>query len=225
MILGIIPAKSFSRRIKNKNLYKFKGKHIFEYTVDNLKKSKIFDEIHISTESKKIADIATKHNLKPKFLRQKKLTKNMVGLNDVIRFVLDEYNKRGLRFKTVCLAYATAPLLTPMDFRNAYKKFNESDKKFPLLSVGKYKPSLEMSMIKKNIILHPKDEKLFFKDTKKNSDVFYDSGSFMFFNPSNFFSKKKFCYYYYELPYYKSIDIDTPEDMKIAEKLFLLKDR
>ncbi|MDA7452896.1 hypothetical protein N8779_04580 [Candidatus Pelagibacter ubique] len=223
MILGIIPAKSFSRRIRNKNLYKFKGKHILEYTIDNLKKSKIFDEIHISTESDKIAKIGTKHNLKPKFLRQKKLTKNMVGLNDVVRFVLDEYKKKGMKFQTVCLAYATAPLLTPMDFKNAYKKFKESDEKFPLLSVGKYRPSLAMSMIKKKNVIQPKDKKIFFKDTKKNSDIFYDSGSFMFFNPVNFFSNKKFYYYYYELPYYKSIDIDTPEDMKIAEKLFLLK--
>ena len=43
MILGIIPAKSFLRRIKNKNLYRFKGKHIFEYTVVNFMKKKTIE--------------------------------------------------------------------------------------------------------------------------------------------------------------------------------------
>lgn len=224
MILGIIPAKSFSRRIKNKNIYKFKGKHILEYTIENLKKSKLFDEIHISTECEKIAKIANKHSLKPKFLRHKKLTQNKVSLNDVIKFILKEYNKRGFKFKTVCLAYATSPLLTAIDFKKAYKKFKETDEKYPLLSVGKYRPPLEVAMIKKKNIVKPKDNKVFFKDTKKNSNIFYDSGSFIFFNPKFFFSNKRFNYYYYELPHHKSIDIDTPEDMKIAEKLYSLKD-
>ena len=49
--LLIIPAKSFSKRIKNKNFKKFCGKSMIEYPYDTAIKSKIFDKIHVSTES------------------------------------------------------------------------------------------------------------------------------------------------------------------------------
>ena len=111
-------------------------------------------------------------------------------------------------------------MLTAIDFKKAYKKFKETDEKYPLLSVGKYRPS-EVATIKKNIV-KPKDNKVFFKDTKKNSNIFYDLDHLFLIR--NFFSNKRFNYYYYELPHHKSIDIDTPEDMKIAEKLYSLKD-
>ena len=49
--LLIIPAKSFSSRIKNKNFKIFCGKSMIEYPYDSAVKSKLFDKIHISTES------------------------------------------------------------------------------------------------------------------------------------------------------------------------------
>ena len=52
--LAIIPARSGSKRIKNKNLVDFNGKPIIKYTIDNAKKSKLFDKIHISTDCNKI---------------------------------------------------------------------------------------------------------------------------------------------------------------------------
>ena len=51
--LVIIPARGGSKRIKNKNIRKFLGKPIIIYPLQVLKKSKFFDKIHISTESKK----------------------------------------------------------------------------------------------------------------------------------------------------------------------------
>ena len=52
--LAIIPARGGSKRIRNKNLIDFDGKPIIKYTIDNANKSKLFDTIHVSTESQKI---------------------------------------------------------------------------------------------------------------------------------------------------------------------------
>ena len=51
--LLIIPAKGYSKRIKEKNIKKFHGKPIISYTLSTAKKSKLFKKIHVSTESKK----------------------------------------------------------------------------------------------------------------------------------------------------------------------------
>ena len=54
MKIGIILAKSFSKRLPNKNFKTFNGKPMIAWTIQAAKKSKIFDKIIISTDSKKI---------------------------------------------------------------------------------------------------------------------------------------------------------------------------
>ena len=58
--LLIIPAKGKSNRIKNKNSKKFLGKPIINYSIVAAKKSRLFDKIHVSTDSKKIMNLCEK---------------------------------------------------------------------------------------------------------------------------------------------------------------------
>ena len=61
--IAIIPARSGSKRIKNKNLLKLKGKKLIFHTLDQIKKSNMFSKIHISTDSSKIKKIVEKKKL------------------------------------------------------------------------------------------------------------------------------------------------------------------
>ena len=56
-LVAIIPARGGSKRIKNKNIINFLGRPIISYTIDLLKKTGIFEKIHVSTDSKKICNI------------------------------------------------------------------------------------------------------------------------------------------------------------------------
>ena len=51
--LAIIPARAGSKRIKNKNMKLFFGKPLIYYSIKAALDSKIFDKIHISSDSKK----------------------------------------------------------------------------------------------------------------------------------------------------------------------------
>ena len=51
MKIAIIPARSGSRRIKNKNIVKIEGLPLMISSMISAKKSKIFDKIHLSTDS------------------------------------------------------------------------------------------------------------------------------------------------------------------------------
>ena len=53
MNIAIIPARAGSKRIKNKNIKIFKGKPMVAWTIIAAKKSKIFNHILVSTDSKK----------------------------------------------------------------------------------------------------------------------------------------------------------------------------
>ena len=72
MIIAIIPARSGSKRIPNKNIKLFRGIPIITRVIKKLSKSKIFDLIIVSTDSTKIAKIAKKNGAHVPFLRPKK---------------------------------------------------------------------------------------------------------------------------------------------------------
>jgi len=58
-IFAIIPVKKKSSRLKNKNFLKIKGKTLFDITLDYAKKSKIFDQIIISSDDKSLKKFVT----------------------------------------------------------------------------------------------------------------------------------------------------------------------
>ena len=60
MIVGIIPARKNSKRIKNKNIKLLNGKPLIEYTIIEAKKSKLLDKIIVSTDSPIIKKISGK---------------------------------------------------------------------------------------------------------------------------------------------------------------------
>ena len=49
--LAIIPARGGSKRIKDKNLKLFYGKPLIYYSISAARNSKIFNKIHISSDS------------------------------------------------------------------------------------------------------------------------------------------------------------------------------
>ena len=220
--IAIIPAKSFSRRLSKKNFRKINNKTLVELTLINLIKSNIFDEIHISTDNKKILNILKKYKMKHKFFRKKSLCNNNTGLNEVIGWTIEKYKKDySLNFEVICLAYATAPLLNYKDFIQANKKFIKGNKNIPLISCCKYKPSIDEAMDLKKGILKPLYKNKFFKDSLKHKDYFFETGGFIFFSKkyfesNKFMNNKKFRPYV--LPHNKSFDIHTLQDLKMIKK-------
>ena len=51
-IIALIPARSGSERLKDKNIKNINGKPLLYYSIKSALKSKIFDEVVVSTDSK-----------------------------------------------------------------------------------------------------------------------------------------------------------------------------
>jgi CMP-N-acetylneuraminic acid synthetase len=64
MNIAIIPARKNSQRINNKNIRIFNGKPIIYWSIKTAIRSKLFKEVFVSTDSKKIAQLATKFGAK-----------------------------------------------------------------------------------------------------------------------------------------------------------------
>ena len=59
-IIAFIPARKGSKSIKNKNLRKINNKTLIEITIDQAKKTKIFKDIILSTDSHSMINIGKK---------------------------------------------------------------------------------------------------------------------------------------------------------------------
>ena len=93
--LAIIPARLGSKRIKKKNIRLFFGQPIISYPIKELKNSRIFNKIFVSTESILVKKNAKKYGASVDFLRPKKLSKDSIPLNLVLKDVLLKLEKKG----------------------------------------------------------------------------------------------------------------------------------
>ena len=69
-MICIIPARKGSKRIKNKNLKKILNKPLLVHVIGLAKKSKLFNRIIVSTDCKKIANLAKKNGAEAPFIRK-----------------------------------------------------------------------------------------------------------------------------------------------------------
>ncbi len=223
--LLIIPAKSNSSRIKNKNFKKFLGKPIIKYSYQVAKKSKIFDKIHISTESNKVKNFLKKNNIRIDFLRKKNLARYDVGLFDVYKFVFNEYKKRGLKFDEVWSLLPCSPLIEVSDILKLKNKIFKKELQMPIITVCKYPAPIEWAFtMNKQKKLFPKNKKKQNIPSQKLKNTYYDVGVLSVFSSINFNSNKKnFSFNGYELAPQKSVDIDEMQDWFFAEKPFKIK--
>ncbi len=221
--LLIVPARGGSKRIKNKNIKKFDNKPIIKFPLTAAKKSKLFNKIHVSTENKNIFSLVTKLGFKPDFYRNKNLGKNSVSINKVIKFVVKEYIKLKLIFDEVWCIYPCSPLINEYDLIKINAFFRKQNKS--LMTINEYPAPIFWALKRdKNLIL-----KHFFKKKSKISSnklkpFFYDNGCIIILKKKDLlknFDKIKFIGY--EMPIYKSIDIDNHKDWQLALNLYRMQ--
>lgn len=128
--LAIIPARSGSKGLKDKNIKLLNGKPLLAYSIEAAKESGIFNEIMVSTDSEEYADIAEKWGASIPFLRNDELSNDTASSWDVVKDVVRRYKELGTEFDTVTLLQPTSPLRTSDDIVNGYEVMVEKAANF-----------------------------------------------------------------------------------------------
>ena len=84
--IAIIPARKNSKRIKNKNIKLFNGKPLIYWTIKIVLKTKLFDKVFVSTDSKKIKKISESAGAQVLYPRPKRLSGDFARIIDVMHF-------------------------------------------------------------------------------------------------------------------------------------------
>ena len=125
--IAIIPARSGSKGLKNKNIKLLNGKPLIAYSIEAAYKCKMFETVMLSTDSAEYAEIGIKYGADVPFLRSKEMSSDTAGSWDTVKEVLYNYEKRGKKFDTVALLQPTSPLRTPQDIRSGYELMNQKN--------------------------------------------------------------------------------------------------
>ena len=221
--LCTICARSGSKGVPNKNIKKIAGKPLIQHTIEQAKKSKVFSDIIVSSDCKKILKIAEKlgvHTLK----RTNQLSKDFVGKVDVIRdAAIKAQNMLDKKFDNVIDLDVTSPLRQVSDIHNSFKKFQNGNYQNLITGcVARKNPYFNMIEIKKNVLSISKRTNKKIYSRQKSPQVFEMNASIYIWknkalmNKSNLVTSKTA---FYEMPEERSIDIDTMLDWKIVSFL------
>ena len=223
-IICTICARKNSTGLKNKAIRVLAGKPLIAHTILQAKKSKIFDHIVVSTDSKKIQKIAIKYGAESWFLRPSRLSKKLASKESAIRHALLETERVYKKRFDICVDLdVTSPLRKVRDISNALKIFKKR-KSSILFSVTKARKNPYFNMVEaknKKINLVKKSKKII-HSRQKAPKVFDMNASIYIWrrnkilNTDNLYGGKTDIYI---MPFKRSLDIDEEVDFKIVKML------
>jgi N-acylneuraminate cytidylyltransferase len=223
--LAVIPARSGSKRIPNKNIRHFCGKPIIFYIIQAAATSGLFDEIHVSTDSHEIAELVSNFGIDVAFLRPPRLADDHTPIMPVLKYVLEEYLEQGFAFDTVAMLMACAPMITEDDLRGAAALFDSSHSQKAVLGVAEYPCPVEWAFRREsNGILKPMHPGMFSVRSQDLSPTYYDAGQFCFMSSERILTTlgagSDDGFLGYPIKRHQAIDIDTMDDWRFAELVF-----
>lgn len=86
--IAIIPARSGSKGLKDKNIKEINGKPLIAYAIENALATGIFQTVHVSTDSEKYAEIARSYGADVPFLRSEQMASDTASSWDAVKEVI-----------------------------------------------------------------------------------------------------------------------------------------
>lgn len=207
--LAIIPARGGSKGIPNKNLVSLGGRPLLQWTIDAALRSARFQHVFVSTDSEQIAEAAIGMGATVPVLRPALLARDESPTMPSVLHALSIFDA-----DTVVLLQPTSPLRTDEDISAAINLHFKTGR--PVVSVTPAKPWL--------FTRNPDGSLIQFTDTldqRQATSVFAPNGA-IYIAQSELLRDGKTWWdnaVAYEMPCDRSIDIDTPTDLMMAEAL------
>lgn len=227
-ILAIIPARSGSKGLKDKNIKIMNGKPLMSYSIDLAKRIGIIDKVFVSTENEEYAEIAIKYGADASFLRSEALASDSSNTWDTVKEVVKVFGNKKEHFDIIMLLQPTSPLRMEEDIYNALEVMYEKDAELvitvcepdhsPLLT-NSLRPDGSMELFfKDERTLLPRQEMP--KSYRINGAIYLIKTDFLLLSEEIYKGK---CYASI-MPKERSADIDDEIDFLFAE-MILSKER
>ncbi|OGS37022.1 MAG: hypothetical protein A2293_15455 [Elusimicrobia bacterium RIFOXYB2_FULL_49_7] len=227
-ILALIPARSGSKTVKDKNIKTVGGIPLIAWTIRSAKESRHIDRILVSTDSGKYASISRRFGAETPFLRPGRISGDKTPVIEVIRhcltYLADEENYRPA---IVILLQPTSPFRSSGDIDRAIRLYKNS-KADTLVSVSEvpahFNRPWQLSVTRDNNLTTARGENLNKLPTRKQDirPAYYRDGEIYIFKSSDILNKNKL-YGAKVIPFIHNdaptVNIDTQSELEYARYL------
>lgn len=220
-IACLIPARGGSKRFPRKNLAPFKGRAVLTYPIKAAHASNCFPRVWVSTEDPEIAETARSAGAEV-HPRTDALAGDRATVVEVCLDFHGWLRRRGEEPEALCVILPTAVLLTPEDLRRGVERFRQGDNDF-VIAVTRCLESPFIALQERGGRLEPRFGREFLKPGRRLDPLWVDAGAFYFANVEALRREKSF----YgrrlagvSIPRDRSVDIDEPVHLNVAEALF-----
>ncbi|MEA5038650.1 MAG: acylneuraminate cytidylyltransferase family protein [Clostridiaceae bacterium] len=222
-VLAVIPARSGSKGLPDKNILLFNGKPLLSYSIEAARNSGVVDEIFVSTNSPQYAYIAKASGASVPFLRSEALAREQSSSWECVIEALKNYEMMGKVFEYVLLLQPTSPLRKSQDIVDSLR-LSEQLTADSIISVCE----TDHSVLWCNKLPQNQSMKNFIQDEIKNvprqrMPVYYRINGAIYLVRVDYLKKSRDIFhcrsYAYIMPKERSVDIDTEYDFIIAEAL------
>ena len=216
MLVALIPARSGSKGIRNKNIKLFCGKPLIQWSIEAALRSSFVDRVIVSTDSQEYADLALNLGAEVPFLRPAKYAQDDSPSIDMILHALDYIPEA----KNILLLQPTSPLRDHKDIESMYN-FWKSKPYLSIVSISKSKihPSW-MFELNNDLTINSFTKEIKAFRRQDLPDIYLINGS-MYLASRDFLIKEKSFIspntLGFIMPKEKSIDIDDEDDWLYAE--------
>ena len=218
--IAIIPARSGSKGLKDKNIIDLCGKPLIAYSIEAALKTNLFDQVIVSTDSDIYAKISRQYGADV-LMRGEELSND----NSTTYMVLEDILKNRLliTYDYFVLLQPTSPLRNAEHIVEATKKFEQKYDDFDVLVSMKESEHA-------NVLVNPidEDESLKFFDTnfsnyrRQEYKDYSPNGAIFIAKPDSYLRQKHFFgarSLSYIMQEKNSVDIDGPIDLTLAKIL------
>jgi CMP-N,N'-diacetyllegionaminic acid synthase len=122
-ILGLIPARSGSKRLPNKNISRLGDHPLMAYAISSALGSGIFASVMVSTDSEAYADIARYYGAEVPFLRPPEFATATSPDIEWVDYTLDRLSKEGREYDCFSILRPSNPFRRPATIRRAWDEF------------------------------------------------------------------------------------------------------
>ena len=220
--LYVIPARGGSKGIPHKNIKPLAGKPLIGYSIDVARQLADDADICLTTDDPEIARTAELMGLNVPFLRPASLATDTCGTYEVLIHALDFYRDRGIDYDTLVLLQPTSPMRTADDVRAALALYSPDIDMVVTVKEAASNPYYNCYETDNDGFLHISKGDGGYTRRQDAPKVWEYNGAVYVINveslrrmPLSAFTRRRMSV----MPAERSVDLDTPVDWLIAEKL------
>jgi CMP-N,N'-diacetyllegionaminic acid synthase len=126
-IVALIPARSGSKRVSDKNIRPLAGHPVMAYTIAAALQSKVFSDVIVSTDSEKYAEIARYYGAQVPFLRPAEMAGDVSPDIEWIEYTLKKLEEDDRRYDCFSILRPTSPFRLPETIQRAWEAFKAEE--------------------------------------------------------------------------------------------------